>query len=117
MKKIGTPFERDVEFTGSVDMVLCTDSKLLDNLRKRGFDLPKLKSGHIRFPQEAARVEVDEIQVVVPLTKEQISKAEAVLGEAPKEIKISVVPNERLRRLSPVPSSNKRRSNANLASR
>ena len=97
MEKIGKKINRDFEFTGSVDMVVGLKSRLLENLRKKGFEVPKpegIPSRKIDFPVEALAGELKTETISIDLTDEQEEAAKEILGYKPSKLVISIVLEE-----------------------
>lgn len=103
MSKVGTPFRRDVEFTGSCDVSLRTSSRLLQRLKQRGFALDQhaMRTNYVRMSNiprgdiagYMEAVEAKSIQV--PLNDEQKKAIESIYGWAPKTLEISVCDAEK----------------------
>lgn len=101
MKKIGKPFSRDMEFTGSCEAQIHMQSRLLQNLQQRGFNIGQIgssgmPSGQIRGsmlsrPEVMGYMEpADDKTAVIDLTDDQKQKIEEVTGWAPSQAKVTV---------------------------
>jgi hypothetical protein len=109
MSKIGRPFSRDVEFTGSCDVAINNQGRLMDNLRSKGFEVSQpgqgglsrggqemIRGSQIQFPGvKGYMVGVEEKTAVVQLNDDQKKKIQEVLGWTPSKVEVSVTSTER----------------------
>jgi hypothetical protein len=103
MKKIGRVFSRDVEFTGSADAMVGRESRMLDNLQRRGLEIrteprggPELKGSHLRFPEVRGYMEgIQDKTAVVELNETQKKQIKEVTGWSPSKLEVAVTSTER----------------------
>jgi len=95
MQKIGKTFSRDVEFTGSCECQLFMQSRMLQTLQQRGFNLgaqgPKIRGSQLNRPDVMGYMEPgDDKTAVIDLTDEQKEKIAEVSGSAPSQMEVTV---------------------------
>ncbi len=116
MEKIGRQFSKDVEFTGSCDSQINTQSRLLDNLQRKGFGVggtllmnpgppekhapgaEMIRGSDLRFPAVRGYMEgIEEKTAVIQLNDAQKKAIQEVTGWAPSRVEVSVNTSERSR--------------------
>ncbi len=107
MKRIGKSFSRDMEFTGSCDVQMNVQSRLLQNLQQKGgMTLPspganQIRGSELRFPAVKGYMQgIQEKTAVVNLNEDQKTKIKEVTGWAPSKVEVSVVTAERSQQIA-----------------